>query len=585
MNSTPIQIELISDFNLQTLANYLENGDSLPAVSVKVAPFGQVVPTLMQAHGVERNGFAVVWTSPASVVPAFSDALQSLPVDEAAILGEVRQFAQHIITAKDRFRSVLLCAWTLPRWQRGLGLLDLQKPSGLRNLLLKMNLELISALQDVAGVYILNPQDWIETAGKNAHSPKSWYLSKTPYGAEVLKQAAVEIKAALRTISGEARKLIVVDLDDTMWGGVVGDVGWENLRLGGHDHIGEAFVDFQRALKSLHNRGILLAIASKNDESVALQALGQHPEMVLRPEDFAGRRINWKDKAGNVIEIAAELRLGLQSVVFIDDNPVERARVREALPEVLVPDWPNDKTLAASTLLQLDCFDTAQITNEDQARAGMYAIERKRDALKAEMPTVEHWLRSLQTKVTVEELNASNRARVAQLFNKTNQMNLTTRRMSESELVQWASADRRKLLAFRVADRFGDSGLTGILTLDFNGEAATITDFILSCRVMGRQVEEAMLALAVECARRAGSEKLRAQLIPTAKNKPCHEFWMRSGFDHDDAGHRFTWEAAREYPRPATVELALAKGIAEGLQYQSVRAIVSSRKGEPVSAS
>jgi len=563
VNSTALQIELISDFNLQTLANYLENGEALPAVSARVAPFGQVVPALLHSDSLDKGAFALVWTSPASVVPAFSDAVQSRPVREQDILAEVREFAQHIITAKDRFRSVLVCAWSLPRWHRGLGLLDLQKPLGLRNLLLKMNLELISALQNVPGVYILNPQDWIEAAGKNAHSPKSWYLSKTPYGVEVLKQAAVEIKAALRTISGEARKLIVVDLDDTLWGGVVGDVGWENLRLGGHDHTGEAFVDFQRALQALRNRGILLAIASKNDEAVALQALRQHPEMMLRPGDFAAWRINWKDKAANIIEIATELRLGLQSVVFLDDNPFERARVREALPEVLVPDWPNDKTLGASTLLQMDCFDTAQLTGEDQSRAGMYAAEQKRERQKTEMPTVEHWLRSLQTKVTVEELNASNRARVAQLFNKTNQMNLTTRRMSESELVQWADRENRKLFAFRVADRFGDSGLTGILTLEFDGGTAAMADFILSCRVMGRQVEETMLAVAVEYSRRAGRERLQARYIPTAKNKPCHEFWMKSGFNHDDAGRVFSWDAAREFPRPASVELVVAENSAE----------------------
>ncbi len=584
MNSTSTQVELISDFNLQTLANYLENAESLPTVSVRVAPFGQVAPSLLQANGGSRDAFALVWTSPASVVPSFSDALQSRPVHKDAILAEVRQFAQHIITAKDRFRSVLVCAWTLPRWQRGLGLLDLQKPSGLRNLLLKMNLELISALENVAGVFILNPQDWIESAGKNAHSPKSWYLSKTPYGAEVLKQAAVEIKAALRTISGETRKLIVVDLDDTMWGGVVGDVGWENLRLGGHDHIGEAFVDFQRALQALRNRGIVLAIASKNDEAVALQALRQHPEMVLRPEDFASWRINWKDKAGNIIEIAAELRLGLQSVVFIDDNPAERARVREGLPEVLVPEWPNDRTLAASTLLQLDCFDAAQITNEDEARAGMYAMERKRAGLKTEMPTVADWLRSLQTKVLVEELNASNRARVAQLFNKTNQMNLTARRLPESELAQWASHGNRKLLAFRVADRFGDSGLTGILTLEFNDEAATITDFILSCRVMGRQVEETMLAVAVECCRRVGARKLQARYIATAKNKPCHEFWMRSGFDHDEAGNVFTFDLARDYARPASLELSYAQSVATSLGSAETVMEPEIREVEPISA-
>jgi len=178
------------------------------------------------------------------------------------------------------------------------------------------------------------------------------------------------------------------------------------------------------------------------------------------------------------------------------------------------------------------------------------------------MPTVDAWLQSLQTKMEIEELNASNRARVAQLFNKTNQMNLTTRRMSESELVDWANHDNRKVLAFRVQDRLGDSGLTGILTLEFNGGIATIADYILSCRVMGRRVEETMLAIAAEYGARAGSEKLIAQFIPTAKNKPCHEFWMRSGFTHDDAGHVFTWDMAKPYARPATVELVFARDAA-----------------------
>ena len=239
--------------------------------------------------------------------------------------------------------------------------------------------------------------------------------------------------------------------------------------------------------------------------------------------------------------------------------------------------------------MQLDCFDAAQFTGEDKARAGMYVAERKREGLKTEMPTVADWLRSLQTKVTVEELNASNRARVAQLFNKTNQMNLTTRRLPENELAQWASQEKRKLLAFRVADRFGDSGLTGILSLEFSDQTATIIDFILSCRVMGRQVEETMLAVAVEYCRWAGARKLRAQYVPTAKNKPCREFWMRSGFDKDEAGEVFTFDVAQDYPRPASVELAsgelsfaLAVATAAGSAEAGVETQV--REVEPISA-
>src|SRR5437868_3522544 len=427
--------------------------------------------------------------------------MRSRVLAEQQINSEVRQFASYIPSAKERFRAVLLCAWTQPHWWRAHGLLDLQKPFGTRNLLLKMNLELVRALEDVPGVYILNSMDWIAMAGKNAYSPKLWYLSKNPYAPEVLKQAAAEIRAALRSIAGQARKLVVVDLDDTLWGGIVGDVGWENLRLGGHDYIGEAYADFQRALKALRNRGVLLAVASKNEESIALEAFRRHPEMILRPEDFSAWRINWNDKAANIAELAAELRLTLQSIVFIDDNPVERARVKEALPEVLVPDWPWDKTLFPSTLLEMNCFDTPQLTDEDVARASMYSAEREREAAKRGVSSVDDWLVSLQTTLTVDELNGSNIARVVQLLNKTNQMNLTTRRFLEDELVEWAADRNRRVFAFRVADRFGDSGIAGVLSVALKGNMAELSDFVLSCRVMGRKIENAMLAVAIQYCR------------------------------------------------------------------------------------
>src|SRR5207249_4608997 len=189
----------------------------------------------------------------------------------------------------------------------------------------------------------------------------------------VLQEAARDIKGAVQAIRGESRKLLVLDLDDTLWGGSVGEIGWQNIKLGGHDAVGEAYVDFQRVLKSLLNRGNLLAIVSKNQESVALAALENHPEMVLRPGDFAGWRINWRDKAENIVELVSELNVGLQSVVFIDDNPAERALVAEALPEVLVPQWPESPLLYSAALHDLRCFDRPCLTDEDLTRSQMYA--------------------------------------------------------------------------------------------------------------------------------------------------------------------------------------------------------------------
>jgi len=497
-------------------------------------------------------------------------------VDRAALFAEVSYFADSVKKCHARFKATFVASWTLPSFYRGLGILDFQNNRGLRRLTLEMNLALIKELDGVAGIYVLDPSRWLEVTA-NPWSPKLWYLSKTPYRSEVFGRAAQDLKVAIRTVLGSARKLLVIDLDDTLWGGIIGDVGWENIVLGGHDHRGEAFVDFQRALKSLRNRGILLAIASKNQEEIALQAFENRPEMVLKLEDFAGWRINWNDKAANIAALASELNLGLQSVVFIDDNPVERARVREALPEVLVPEWPDDKTSYASTLLQLDCFDLPQITDEDRSRGQLYLNEREREKGKAEYQSVEEWLHSLETVVTVEELNQSNVPRVVQLLNKTNQMNLSTRRMTENELGAWLKQERRKLWAFRVRDKFSDSGLTGILSLEAGSNGCRIVDFVLSCRVMGREVERVMVAVAIQYSRIFGVSELSAKYLETAKNKPCRDFWLKSGLTQG-VENTFSWDFTRPYPLPSHIEVIGLSGD------ESQHELLRNREGQVTSA-
>lgn len=552
--SAGLKLHLISDFNLETLGHYLANDSAGPQISVSSAPFGQVVPALLQPASAKPTDFALVWTSAAKIAPAFADALNSIAVSEDRILAEIHQFADCLREAQKHFRAVFVVSWTLPLYHRGNGILSL-KGQGLRKLLLKMNLKLAEELDNSGSIYLLDGQRWMEATGKSSYSPKLWYLTKTPFHAEVFHLAARDVKAAITAVLGASKKLVIVDLDNTLWGGVVGDLGWQNLRLGGHDYLGEAHLDFQRALKSLQNRGILLAIASKNEESVALEALAKHPEMVLRREDFAAYRINWNDKAANVAELVTELNLGLQSAVFIDDNPVERARVREALPEVFVPDWPSDKTLFASHLLQLDCFDSAYTTAEDVSRHDMYAAEKHREQSRTQVSSAEEWLHSLETEVTVQELTEADRVRVVQLMNKTNQMNLTTRRVSEQELQTWLQQGNRKLWAFRVKDKFGDSGLTGVLSLDIESYVARIADFVLSCRVMARNVEHVMVAFAAQYCAGLGLRELRANYLPTPKNKPCLKFWMSSGFFCEERDNRFTWSLSEPYPFPEGIKI------------------------------
>ncbi len=549
---------LVSDFNLQNFAGYVANDQEFPNIKAIATPFGQPVSTLLHKDlpcWQNTPDAAVIWTQPQSVISDFNALLRYEQVPLQRMLQQVDEYSSLLLNISKRVRYAFVPSWVLPTYRSVFGVLDMKTEIGLTNTLMRMNLRLAENLEKARNIYVLNTHKWTERAGRHAFSPKLWYLGKIVFGNEVFKEAARDIKAALSGMLGYARKLIIVDLDDTLWGGIVGDVGWENLVLGGHHHLGEAYVDFQQALKSMKNRGILLAIASKNEEQVALEAIRKHPEMMLKLEDFAGWRINWQDKVQNVLDLMTELNLGPQSTVFIDDNPAERARVKESLPEVLVPDWPKDPLFYPAALLSLGCFEVPSLSREDLSRTTMYLSENKRRELKNTVSSLEEWLKRLAIRVRVEELHPSNLQRAAQLLNKTNQMNLSTRRMSEAELAAWAAQKHHRLWTLRVSDKFGDAGLTGIVSLEFQDRKAQIVDFILSCRVLGRKIEETMLATAIHHARSLGVEEVYTRYIPTPKNKPCLDFFKSLTPRFQQQGDLFIRDANEPFPTPDYVEL------------------------------
>jgi len=554
--SSDARVVVRSDFNASNFANYLTNNDRMPSVTVRVDPSMKGPGLLLQRAGDEhaRGEVWVVWTQPHYVSQAFAEVLEGAEPNLARILDQVDEFAEAIVATARMPRAILIPSWVLPHGHRGFGLLAMRHQAGPANLLARMNLRLSERLSSYATVFVLDAQRWLQAAGADAYNPRLWHLAKIPFGNAVFQTAASETQAALRALAGDARKLVLVDLDHTLWGGIVGDDGWENLRVGGHDPIGEAYAQFQEQLKSLTRRGIILGIVSKNEEAVALEALAKHPEMRLRTDDFAAWRINWSDKAENVAAVAAELNLGLQSVVFLDDNPSERARVRASLPEVLVPELPGSPLLFPAALAGLDCFDVAAVTAEDRSRHASYQAGRARAMAQTRLGSIDEWLQTLAVKVRVGELTNGNLPRVAQLLNKTNQMNLSTRRLTAAELLEWAGRQSHYLWAFRVADKFEDAGLTGIISVAVEHEEARIVDFVLSCRVMGRQIEEAMLHQAVEHARSLGLKTLSAEYIPTAKNAPTLRFFERSGLENGD-GHRFRWDLTRPYARPQHLQV------------------------------
>jgi FkbH-like protein len=548
---------------LTNLAALLSNDQGLPLVRAISAPFGQVMQTLLdETQDVWRDKVSgtLVWASPESVSTGYKRLRNGEDVQAKEILSQVDEFSEAVKRIPSSVKYILVPSWTTGPFEGRLGLMDMDSRQGLPLALMRMNLRLAENLHSDPRVFVLDAGRWVAVHGEKSFSTRLWYMSKTLYTVDLFKTAAAEIKAALLALTGQSKKLLLMDLDNTLWGGIVGDVGWQNIRLGGIDPIGEAFRDFQLGLKALKRRGVLLGIVSKNEESTALEAIRLHPEMVLRQDDFAGWRINWKDKAQNIIDLVSDLNLGLQSVVFIDDNPVERARVREAFPEVLVPEWPSSPLDYMVTLNQLRCFDMRLVSLEDRTRTEMYVTERKRRDVRAQVASLEQWLASLDTQVKVELLSDASLDRATQLFNKTNQMNLSTRRLTREELWNWSQKLGRQVLVFRASDRFGDYGLVGLAGISFQDgkeREAHLVDFILSCRAMGRKIEETMLYVAVASARASKAKSLRAEYIPTSKNQPCLAFFENSGLARIDGATTYSWNPEQPYAKPPFVTLTV----------------------------
>ncbi len=332
---------------------------------------------------------------------------------------------------------------------------------------------------------------------------------------------------------GSSRKCLVLDLDNTLWGGVIGDDGVDGIVLGEGSALGEAHLGLQRYAKTLNERGVILAVCSKNNLAVAESAFQGHPEMVLRRSDIAAFVANWDDKAENLRAIAEQLNIGLDSLVFVDDNPAERARVRAALPMVAVPELPADPALYVRCLAGGGYFDAISFTADDRTRAEQYAKNAARDSLRGAAQSVEDYLRALDMSIEVGAVTSLDIARVAQLINKTNQFNPTTARCTVDELTRLAGSADNIALRFRLADRFGDNGLISAMILRPAQDDARVLEVVLwvmSCRVFGRQVELEAMNIVVEAAQRRGVRAIRAEYIPSPKNGVVAGLYESLGF-------------------------------------------------------
>jgi FkbH-like protein len=476
-----------------------------------------------------------------TLFPALYDTLFELDVE--ARHAEIAQAVQRISALLEQLiaRSnalVLMHTFATPQ-HSPLGVLDSRDPFGQAQVFHTLNDTLAATVRErLASVQLVDEDRVYGRIGKrNVTDPRMWHIARMGIGPGALDALTAEYMRYIKALKGRSRKCLVLDLDNTLWGGIVGEDGPTGIALGS-EAPGNAYRAFQEAILGLHKRGIILAINSKNNERDALEVLERHPDMVLRPQHFASMRINWLDKATNLRSIAEELNIGLDSLVFVDDNATECALVRAQLPEVLTVELPSDPALYRGLLLDLTDFDTLTLTEEDRQRGKLYAQRRERQVWEGQhADSLDGYLAELGLVVEVDRADDFALPRVAQLIGKTNQFNLTTRRHSEADVRRFAAADDALVITARVRDRFGDHGLVGTVIVFRAGGEWLVDTFLMSCRVLGRGVESAMLSALAAAARQDGAATLRGQFIPTAKNEPARDFYSR---------HSFTRAAERE---------------------------------------
>ncbi len=504
---------------------------------VHVAPYGMVRQSLF-GDDAELAAFA-----PQLIVLALDahEAPIQLPLDASeaqvaeAVQAHVGGLRQLWRFARDRYSAQVVQQTFVAAQPPLFGGFEQLVPAAPRSIVDRLNAGIRDAARD-DGVLLLDLA-WLTALGggegQGVADPVRWHQAKqliSPTLAPLYGDLLARVAAAS---VGLSRKCLVLDLDNTLWGGVIGDDGIHGIRLGQGNPTGEAFLAFQRYVALLAQRGIVLAVCSKNDETVAAAAF-EHPEMALKRSDIAAFVANWDDKAGNLRRIAAMLNIGLDSLVFVDDNPAERDIVRRELPEVAVPELPEDVAGYPARLAAGGYFEAVSFTSDDLTRGRNYGLNAERNAALEQATDMDGYLKSLQMKLTATPIGPAELARATQLVNKTNQFNLTTRRYTEAEVERLAADSAAVTLAVRLSDRFGDNGLISVVLARPDARLAEdellVDTWLMSCRVLGRQVEQAVLEVLAREAGQRGAVALVGEYRTSARNAMVAQHYPKLGF-------------------------------------------------------
>jgi len=554
---TPVRLGVLASSTIQHL---------LPAIRVGALRRGIWCETYASDYGQYLQEIF----DPASGLKAFGPnavlfALDSHHIAESDARAEVSDQAERSLdllksawgAAAERFHCPILQNTFLPLFPPLLGNNEHRLRSSPHAVVRRLNERLRDAA-DEFGVHLIAVDETSARDGLPSwYDPGLWHHAKqeiSPAAAPVYGDLVARLFAALR---GRSYKCLVLDLDNTLWGGVVGDDGVSGIVLGQNSAVGEAYLDFQRYVLRLSRRGIILAVCSKNDENNAWAPFDEHSEMVLKRSDISCFVANWQDKASNLRFIAESLNIGIDSLVFVDDSAFERAQVRGELPMVAVPEIPEDPAFFPSVLQAAGYFEALDLSAEDRERTVQYQKAIQRKELIAGASDMDSYLESLEMKVVSGPFETSTMTRVAQLINKTNQFNLTTRRYTKEDVARFAVHPSFLTMQLQLLDRFGDNGIVCVVIGELKGVRLELDTWLMSCRVLGRQVEESTLNLVAAAAIAMGAKSLIGEFIPTSKNGMVKQFYEKLGFSkeaEDDAG-RSTWRFDLENFKPRTTHI------------------------------
>lgn len=532
-SSSPLRLGLLSNGTTSLLAPALIASAARHGLSLEVveAPYDQAVQTAIDPASVINTADVDL------VLLAFDHRVVPRP-DDIADVEQAARSIEAVMSSIDTIRTgirnacgaPLILQTIVPPVGTLLGSLDRRLPGSILGVIDELNAQMIASLEgstdllfDACGLSaLIGLEAW--------HDISQWHLAKLSFSQSIVPLYADHIARLLAAARGKSRKCLVLDLDNTLWGGVIGDDGLEGIVLGQGDPAGEAFLDVQRVALHLKQLGVILAVSSKNDDDVARLPFRRHPDMLLKEDDISIFQANWNDKASNLKAISEALDIGIDSLVFLDDNPAERAQVRDALPEVAVPELPEDPAQFPSTLLAAGYFEAISLSEEDQMRANDYANREKRIKLQENTSDLGAFLESLDMQIFFSPFDPTGRSRIAQLINKSNQFNLTTRRYSEAQVQAMEDDPSLCTMQVRLIDRFGDNGMICVVICRREGAVWDIDTWLMSCRVLGRGVEEAVLNEIVRNARIAGAKTLLGRFIPTGRNKLVRDHYTKLGF-------------------------------------------------------